>query len=174
MTLHSNEGYKNRTDTLINPFMPNGIPALIYWMHSFQNQMLLSSNLQSHSNSNSSFCKRPMQNLIICRILWQLIWFCTDCQCPIKWALRLIWVNASIFSLDKQNFSAQNCKYFLTHTFTICFVCSKEPSHCDGSFEYPQHMFWLRNKKIIFLSHTLNYGLVTNLLQKRDIVKRKD
>ena len=26
--------------------------------------------------------------------------------------------------------------------------CSKEPSHCDGSFEYPQHMFWLRNKKI--------------------------
>ena len=26
----------------------------------------------------------------------------------------------------------------------------------DGSFEYPQHMFWLRNKKIIFLLHTLN------------------
>ena len=27
--------------------------------------------------------------------------------------------------------------------------CSKESSHRDGSFEYPQHMFWLRNKKII-------------------------
>ena len=26
-----------------------------------------------------------------------------------------------------------------------CFGCSKEPSHRDGSFEYPQHMFWLRN-----------------------------
>ena len=25
----------------------------------------------------------------------------------------------------------------------------------DGSFEYPQHMFWLRNKKIIFLLSTL-------------------
>ena len=25
----------------------------------------------------------------------------------------------------------------------------------DGSFEYPQHMFWLRNKKIIFLLRTL-------------------
>ena len=32
------------------------------------------------------------------------------------------------------------------------FGCSKEPSHRDGSFEYPQHMFWLRNKKIIFSS----------------------
>ena len=28
----------------------------------------------------------------------------------------------------------------------MCFGCSKEPSHRDGSFEYPQHMFWLRNK----------------------------
>ena len=25
------------------------------------------------------------------------------------------------------------------------FGCSKEPYHQDGSFEYPQHMFWLRN-----------------------------
>ena len=23
----------------------------------------------------------------------------------------------------------------------ICFGCSKEPSHRDGSFEYPQNMF---------------------------------
>ena len=23
-------------------------------------------------------------------------------------------------------------------------ICSKEPSHCDGSFDYPQDMFWLR------------------------------
>ena len=35
-----------------------------------------------------------------------------------------------------------------------CFGCSKEPSHWDGSFEYPQHMFWLRNKKIIFVTHS--------------------
>ena len=28
----------------------------------------------------------------------------------------------------------------------MCFGCSKEQSHPDGSFEYPQHMFWLRNK----------------------------
>ena len=35
---------------------------------------------------------------------------------------------------------------FLPIIFSICFGCSKEPSH----------MFWLRNKKIIFLLHTLN------------------
>ena len=38
------------------------------------------------------------------------------------------------------------------------FWCPKEPSHRDGSFEYPQHMFWLRNKKNNFLLHTLNWG----------------
>ena len=37
----------------------------------------------------------------------------------------------------------------------MCFGCSKEPSHRDGSFEYPQHMFWLRNKKNNFQLRTL-------------------
>ena len=27
------------------------------------------------------------------------------------------------------------------------FEFSKEPPHWDGSFEYPQRMFWLRNEK---------------------------
>ena len=36
---------------------------------------------------------------------------------------------------------------YLPISFNICFGCSKEPSHRDGSVEYPQHMFWLRNKK---------------------------
>ena len=40
----------------------------------------------------------------------------------------------------------------------MCFGCSKEPSHRDGSFEYPQHMFWLRNKKNNFQLHTLIWG----------------
>ena len=44
---------------------------------------------------------------------------------------------------------------FLPIVFNVCFGCSKEPSHRDGSFEYQQHMFWLRNKKIIFLLRTL-------------------
>ena len=40
----------------------------------------------------------------------------------------------------------------------MCFGCSKELSHRDGSFEYPQHMFWLRNKKNNFLLHTVVWG----------------
>ena len=42
----------------------------------------------------------------------------------------------------------------------MCFGCSKEPSHRDGSFEYPQHMFWLRNKKNYFPLRTLIRGPV--------------
>ena len=38
-------------------------------------------------------------------------------------------------------------KYFLTHIFSICF-------------EHPQRMFWLRNKKIIFLVYILTKCLV--------------
>ena len=41
----------------------------------------------------------------------------------------------------------------------MCFGCSKEPSHRDGSFEYPQHMIWLRNKKNNFQLRTLKWGL---------------
>ena len=37
---------------------------------------------------------------------------------------------------------------FLPIIFNIHFGCSKEPSHWNSSFEYPQHKFWLRNKKI--------------------------
>ena len=44
---------------------------------------------------------------------------------------------------------------FLPINLDICFRCSKELSHREGSFEYPQHMFWLRNKKNNFLVRTL-------------------
>ena len=46
---------------------------------------------------------------------------------------------------------------FLSIRFNMCFGCLKEQSHRDGSFEYPQHMFWLRNNKMIF-SYTLFPG----------------
>ena len=55
-----------------------------------------------------------------------------------------------------KNFQRKIVNIFLLISFSICFGCSKEPSHLDGSFEYPQHMFWLRNKKIVFLLCTLN------------------
>ena len=40
----------------------------------------------------------------------------------------------------------------------MCFWCSKELSHREGSFEHPQNMFWLRNKKNNFQLHTLIWG----------------
>ena len=48
----------------------------------------------------------------------------------------------------------------------MCFGCSKEPSHWDGTFEYPQHMFWLRNKKIKFWLRTLNWSPVNYQLMR--------
>ena len=58
--------------------------------------------------------------------------------------------------LDKQNIWALNFKYFLIHQFEHMFWVLEEPSQWDGSFEYPQHMFWLRNKKINFFVCSLN------------------
>ena len=43
------------------------------------------------------------------------------------------------------------------------FGCSKKPSHWDDSFEYPQHMVWLRYKKKIILEA---YALLTKGLAK--------
>ena len=36
---------------------------------------------------------------------------------------------------------------FLSISLNTCFGCSKEQAHRDSYIEYPQHMFWLRNKK---------------------------
>ena len=47
----------------------------------------------------------------------------------------------------KQNNLLKIAIIFLFIIINICSGCSKEPSHRNGSFEYPQHMFWLRNKK---------------------------
>ena len=48
----------------------------------------------------------------------------------------------------------------------MCFGCSKEPSHGDGSFEYPQHTFLLRNKKNNFQLRTLIWGPELRFLGK--------
>ena len=47
---------------------------------------------------------------------------------------------------------------FLSISLNICFGSSKEPSHREGSFEYPEHMFKLRNKKNNFKLRTLIWG----------------
>ena len=52
----------------------------------------------------------------------------------------------------------KNAIIFISISLNMCFGCSNEPSHRDSSFEYPQHMFWLRNKKDNFHLHTLIWG----------------
>ena len=65
-------------------------------------------------------------------------------------------INYRSIGLDKQKLQPKIVNIFLPMNFNICFGCSEEPSHWDGSFESPQHMFWLKNKKIIFLVCALN------------------
>ena len=45
------------------------------------------------------------------------------------------------------NFERKSLIIFLFIGLNMCFGCSKEPSHWDGSFEYPQHIFCLQNNK---------------------------
>ena len=58
-----------------------------------------------------------------------------------------------------KNFQRKIVNIFLPINFNICFGCSKEPSHWDGSFGYPQHMFWLKIRKLFFC-----YTLLTKVL----------
>ena len=49
--------------------------------------------------------------------------------------------------------------YFLSFQFKqASWVLKKIMPHLDSSFEHPQHMFWLKNKKINFQFHTLIGG----------------
>ena len=59
---------------------------------------------------------------------------------------------------------------FLPTNLNICFGCSKELSHCDGTFEYPQHMFWMRNKENSYPIHTLIWRPDEMTLLKEDLL----
>ena len=65
-----------------------------------------------------------------------------------------------------KNLVCKIVNFFLPINLNICFGCSKEPSHWDGSFEYQQHMLWLRNKKIHYWLHILIWMGYLSLLNK--------
>ena len=69
----------------------------------------------------------------------------------------------------KQNISALNCDYFLIHQFKHVFWVLKR----TVSFKYPQHMFWLRNKKNNFQLYTLIW-LTLSLLMLLTFANRLD
>ena len=77
-----------------------------------------------------------------CITIWQIV--------KLDWPLN---TNKAHVLINKY-FQRKIVNIFLTIIFSIYFGSSKESSHWDGSFEYPQHIFWLRNKKIIFLIPT--------------------
>ena len=56
--------------------------------------------------------------------------------------MTLLNIYKCIKDLDKHYFRRKIVIFFLSISFNMCFGCSKEPSHCDGSFEYPQHTFF--------------------------------
>ena len=55
----------------------------------------------------------------------------------------------------------------LSISLNMCFGCWIEPSHWDSSFEYLQHRFWVRDKKIIFSYTRLSRGLFRYYLKHR-------
>ena len=68
---------------------------------------------------------------------------------------------------DKKILWAQKCNYFLNHQFIHVFWVLKRTvslRQWDGSFEYPQHMFWMRNKENRFPIHTFILRPVSNWL----------
>ena len=60
----------------------------------------------------------------------------------------------------KQKFEHKIVNISLPSNLNISAGHSKEHSHRDSSFEYPQHMFWLRNMKNNFQFFTLIWGPV--------------
>ena len=59
----------------------------------------------------------------------------------------------------------------------MCFGCSKETSYLDGSFEYPPHMFWMRNKENNFPIRTFiwrpGFNVIDDVIHKLQYHERK-
>ena len=52
-------------------------------------------------------------------------------------------------------FELKSVNILYTSVLKYMVGCSNKQSHCDGSFEYPQHMIWLENKNNKFQLRTL-------------------
>ena len=87
--------------------------------------------------------------------LWTLIAATVACRlhhytfyCPVM-SLPMHSSNHAYVQINQYSGRKTVC-FFLSISLNIYFGCSKEASHLDGSFEYPQHMFWLKNKDFNF------------------------
>ena len=87
-------------------------PAPINWTNPFRIWGLMGRYIY---NFKSTSCKQTMQNLITCRALWHLIWFCTILPVSLKMKARLIWVNPR--ELTNINALKNNVWSLLLHKF---------------------------------------------------------
>ena len=65
-----------------------------------------------------------------------------------------------------KNFERKIANISLPINFNISLGCSKERSHCNGSFEYPQHVrFWLKkqNKSTVYSRYLEFQGTEQNM-----------
>ena len=68
--------------------------------------------------------------------------------------------------MKQKKFKPKIVNIFLFINLNVCLGCSREPSHWDGSFEHPQHMFWLSNKKNYFQIHDLIWMPDESIMRK--------
>ena len=58
-------------------------------------------------------------------------------------------------------------------SFHMCLCAQKGPSHQDGSFEHPQHMFWWRNMNSFFkLPSVTKKTILTYIIDCKTITVR--
>ena len=89
--------------------------------------------------------KRNILRLIIVLIAGSLAVLLKD-----NFAYVGAFVGKCMYRIVAEYWSIKFLFFVLSISLNMCFGCSK-----DLSFEHPQHMFWLRNKKNNFLLHTL-------------------
>ena len=83
-------------------------------------------------------------HLTLYLLLDSSFWFDTI---TLGWSI--VYIKGSHIGLDEQKFLRKIVNIFLPISFNMFWVLKRTVS-LRGFFEYPQHMFWLRNKKINF------------------------
>ena len=122
-------------------------------MHDFSTKIYINYQQTTKVTTNKERFKQPFFQSYK-KPFYQLLLLKMERSGPI--VLILIMLNMSMYiGPVKQKNMRKIGIIVLTIHLNMCFGCSKEPSHRDGSFEYPQRMFWLRNKKNNFQLHTL-------------------